>query len=907
MRRGLRFLLLVVLLVPALSLLAGETGSISGKALDVKGEPIPGVVVKVVGPQLPAGRTTSSSAAGTYNFQRLLPGTYTVSAELQGLGKAARSVNIHVDNDYQIDLVLKGGTEAAVEVLASSVDTKSSEVNFNFTAEAVKDLPLPRSYSGMLQLVPGAASPDAIGTAVAGGSRQDNKYMVDGVSVTNPGYGSLGIETNQLDIADFSVKTGGITAEFGRTQGAMINAVTKSGTNDLHGALRVEAQPASFRANYISTVNQDSDLYQGAASLGFPIVKDVLFGYASGRFTDQKLTAQVGPLGKQADTTIRTQDYFGKVTANIGTSLLVNTSFRALPAKTENGFNSLLDAPTAAYGSDATNLVGNVTASWFVSNNSFVEAKYVHTKESDLTQAQTILSNKPLQIDPTHLGAYGAYTDPVRGGNVGVYQYSATGDDYLRDEFKLSASQFLDLGPTQHQLKIGGGYEDDAYNFVRESNGWGSFTKLATTWRTDYYNTQPKQLGRGRTYSLFLQDTMTWGRVSVTAGVLFNKDDFAQICPAGSVVCGGKVGQPLASETRYNFATFDWGKEVQPRLGIVYNTELIKGDKAYVSYGKYAGLDQKSAARSWAPYRIRQDYENFDLTGKWLSETVRGASTGKIVPSDLKAPYQDEIILGYAAPVTRSLSVEVYYQYRALHDALEDAPIDPNNYNGSYKIENLPWARRYYRGATIDINKRFSDSWSADVNYTYSKLEGNFDLDYSASVLVFNNSSILEDGPGANTFEPNRNGTLWQDRPHVLKVFTNYAFPSGISLGAYYRFQSGTAWQAQGRDATGGTNRYLEPAGSRRLPGWSNLDLSTAYTFGLAAEVGLRLELRVQNVFNTQAILGVNRTQYLDPYVDGTPKSTLGPQGTSQPNSNFGVANSWSTPRRIVVTAQLDF
>jgi len=907
MRRGLRLVLLVVLLVPALTIMAGETGSISGKVSDASGGALPGVMVKVFGPQLPAGRTMTTSASGAYNFQRLLPGRYTVSAELQGLGKSVRTVTVQVDNDYQIELALKGGTETAVEVVASSVDTKSAEVNFNYGAETIKDLPLPRSYAGMLQLIPGAAAPDGIGMAIAGGSRQDNKYMVDGVSITNPGYGNLGIDTNQLDVADFNIKTGGITAEFGRTQGAIVNAVTKSGTNDFHGAVFVEAMPSSFRAAYKNTINQDVDVYDGAASVGFPIFKDVLFGYVSGRYYGEKDSAQSSIYGSHPDTKITNQDYFGKLTGNIGQSLLMNASFRVLPQKTQEGFNSIYDSPTAAWGSDVTNLVGNVSASWFISSNSFVEAKYVHTKESDLTQAQTILSSRPPQVDPANLGAFGAYVDPARlGGNVGVYQYASTGDDYLRDEIKLSASQFLDWGQTQHQIKVGGGYENDDYNFVRQSNGWGNFTTLASNLRTDFYNTQPKQLGRGRTYSIFLQDTMTWNRLSVTVGVLFNKDDFAQICPAGSVVCGGTTAIPLASETRYNFATFGWDKEVQPRFGVVYNTELVKGDKVYFNYGKYSGLDQKSAARSWAPYRIRQDYEYFDLSGKWLYETVRGASTGKVIPQDLKAPYQDEIMFGYAAPVTKTLSVEAYYQYRALHDALEDAPIDPTNYNGSFMIENLPWARRYYRGVTLDINKRFSDNWSADINYTYSKLEGNFDLDY-ASITIFNSSSILEDGPGANTFEPNRNGTLTQDHPHLLKIFANYSFPFGLSLGGYYSYQSGTAWQAQGYDATGGQNRYLEPGGSRHLCGWSNLDLSAAYSFKLGCDVGLRIEGRVGNVFNTQAVLSVNKLQYLDAYVNGTPASTMGPQGTTKPNPSFGQATSWSAPRRFVLSALLDF
>jgi len=120
--KSFRILLAVALLVAASAALAGETGSITGRVTDATGGPVPGVMVKVSGPQLPAGRTFVTAANGSYNFQRLLPGSYTVVAELQGLGKASRAVNVQVDRDFQIDLALRGGTEAVVEVTAATVD-----------------------------------------------------------------------------------------------------------------------------------------------------------------------------------------------------------------------------------------------------------------------------------------------------------------------------------------------------------------------------------------------------------------------------------------------------------------------------------------------------------------------------------------------------------------------------------------------------------------------------------------------------------------------------------------------------------------------------------------------------------------------------------------------------------------
>ena len=159
-----------------------------------------------------------------------------------------------------------------------------------------------------------------------------------------------------------------------------------------------------------------------------------------------------------------------------------------------------------------------------------------------------------------------------------------------------------------------------------------------------------------------------------------------------------------------------------------------------------------------------------------------------------------------------------------------------------------------------------------------------------------------------NSAEPNRYGTLANDRPHIFKAFASYDTPFGITLGGYYRYQSGTPWQATGVDAvSGGALRYLEPAGSRRLPGWSNVDLLAAYNFRFGGGYNLRLEGGVLNVFNSQAPLTVNRQEYLDVYVDGTPPATMGPQGTTRPNPLFGQYTSYSQPRRFLATFVFEF
>ena len=129
-----------------------------------------------------------------------------------------------------------------------------------------------------------------------GASRQDNKYLMDGVDITNPGFGYLSSEVNDLDIAEFNVKKGAITAEFGRAAGFVTNAVSKSGTNQFRGTGKVELRPTSFNADsktlnsagQIIDTPSTTDRYLAGFNVGGPIMKDHLFGYASGQYPERE-------------------------------------------------------------------------------------------------------------------------------------------------------------------------------------------------------------------------------------------------------------------------------------------------------------------------------------------------------------------------------------------------------------------------------------------------------------------------------------------------------------------------------------------------------------------------------------------------------------------------------------------
>jgi hypothetical protein len=192
---------------------------------------------------------------------------------------------------------------------------------------------------------------------------------------------------------------------------------------------------------------------------------------------------------------------------------------------------------------------------------------------------------------------------------------------------------------------------------------------------------------------------------------------------------------------------------------------------------------------------------------------------------------------------------------------------------------------------------------STDVSYTWSRFEGNYDLDF-ASVAAFNTSSFVQDAPGTNVEDPNRFGPLAEDRPHVFKVFAAYDANSRLTASGYLRVQSGSPWSARGRDWAGATLNYLEPAGSHRNPTWANLDLMAAYRLPVQGRAKMSIEARLLNVFDNQTRLQTDPQTYLDLRMIPTPPY-FAPY--EQPNPFFGTGNAFAPPRRLLVGVAAQF
>ncbi|HEY9421794.1 MAG TPA: TonB-dependent receptor [Thermoanaerobaculia bacterium] len=895
-----------------LSGFAQETGSLSGVVRGSDGAALPGVTVTVSGPLLPAGKTTVTDENGAFSFLRLPPGDYEVRAELSGMGSVQRQAVVSLDRDTQADLALNPTLEDEITVSTALpiIDVKSSDIQANYTSEQIEDLPVPRTYRGLFQLAPGV-SENGRNTPNAGASRMDNTYLIDGINVTNPHYGDILPDVTELDIAEVSIKRGGISAEYGRSAGMVVNAITKSGTNDFNGEVRLEYQPADFVSDNKATNIQntrDRDLIAG--SLGGPILRDRLWFYGSVNLPTLTTTERRNNTGAIPDEKLKTEEFFGKLTANPGQNHFLNLSARSRDAETDNAnLLGVNNHPSVATTDSTEYLLGTFSWVWNLTADSFTELKLNHNEENNSSIPINNLGYRPAfnALRPDLVGRFTTAPGFVFGGATAAGQNVGAADlfnsqDFQRDEARFAYQKFATLGDSRHDLRAGVTFDRSEETLERRSNGWGAITFVPATATTgprfsaSYTSIQPPHTGRADTWGVFLQDQISIGeRTTFTAGLLLNRDEYF----------GEGLGSTPGTKTKVKILTFDWDQQIQPRLGISFVPNPERGDKIYANFGRYFNTENKSLTRAASPTRIFTTRATFDINGNLISDVPAANTQSKTIDDGLDPMYTDEILVGYARPLGITWSAEVWGMYREVSDIFEDVSADGLG-NGPFRVSQLPDAFREYTAATLEVNRRPADDrfmrLRLNASYTWSRLEGNWDIDYADQ--LFYNSSILNDGPGV-LISQNREGLLRGDRTHLAKLFATIEPIERLRVGSYVRFQSGGAWEARAQPATNvssGYHYYLEPAGSRRMEDWLNVDLLTSYEFRFG-EFGLEVEARMTNVFDEQATLDVdNRYLLSTPLVVNDPVRS---PSLSRPSNNplFGTGSQFSQPRTLVLSA----
>jgi hypothetical protein len=304
---------------PALAQSA-ETGALAGTVTDPSGGVIAGATVTSTNIATGASRTVTTDANGVYKVSLLPPGNYSLRFSANGFKTAeVPSVTVNVTETRLLDRAMEVGattTSVTISETAATVQTENATVGSLVSGDTVTELPLStRNYTQVIDLSPGVVANVATATAVGNGTMDinvngsgsdQNTYMMDGVITTNYGSGGAaqsgsyaGIPIPNPDsIQEFKVQTSQYDAAYGQNPGANVNVVTKSGTNNFHGAVWEFNRNNFFNANDFfykrseaseGLANTPPEVKQNqyGGTIGGPIIKDKVFFFGSYQGTRQ--------------------------------------------------------------------------------------------------------------------------------------------------------------------------------------------------------------------------------------------------------------------------------------------------------------------------------------------------------------------------------------------------------------------------------------------------------------------------------------------------------------------------------------------------------------------------------------------------------------------------------------------
>ena len=305
-----------ILLVSVLGLVTAaraqtSTSVLTGNVIDTSTRaPVADVVVTATAPTLQGEQVVVTDATGLYRVPQLPPGLYTLRFEKETYRPYTRSgIEVAADRTLRLNVELlpeTAGTET-VTVIGSPpvVDVGSSATGSTIGQDFVRSIAVARpgglgganrSFDSLATAAPQAAV-DLYGVSISGTTSPENSYLVDGLSVNDPGFGVMGSPITMEFVDEVNVITGGYMPEYGRTTGGTISAVTKSGGNEFHGSVFGTFTPGQFagRAETVqtagSTVQGKRDLFNigdFGVTLGGYFIKDKLWFFAGFQWAAQR-------------------------------------------------------------------------------------------------------------------------------------------------------------------------------------------------------------------------------------------------------------------------------------------------------------------------------------------------------------------------------------------------------------------------------------------------------------------------------------------------------------------------------------------------------------------------------------------------------------------------------------------
>ena len=736
------------------------------------------------------------------------------------------------------------------------------------------------------------------------------------MDTTDPTTGTFGTNLNYEAIQEVSVYTSGASAEYGRALGAIVNVVTKSGTNAFEGSFKyIFLNDQWDKQN--STVNQVTDASlervkfdqvnpNYAFTGGGPIWRNRAWFFTTyerqENTTPQRQTVGTFPEDYQQVTT---SDYF-----NIRGTVQLNSS--------NNVWVKYYRSPTTGFVIDYWGAAGERAA--LTSQSQGAEnwaAQWSGVLRNNWTM-EAAFADYASTIDVTTFQAGGGYSNaPIFSQADSRYYNGATFDGFVdrpRRQFNAASTWYLTQGERSHSIKAGFDYQTvesgSRFDYPnRQLYIATSYDQLSGAIRPanrrDYESGDSTSVGDN--YALYVRDKFQVSpRWFVEAGVRYEK----------------QKGQSDVGEVTIDAGTFS------PRLSSSY--DLAGDGKSLVqgSYGRYyAGVIQ-SFSDGFAAIPQQTNFDNYRWNGTEyvFSNSVRLGASAFRPNTDLAPYFMDEYTIGYQQQFGRTMAAGVRFISRTWGDLIDDTR--SFNADGTIlrEVVNYDAAERTYRGIQFTFERRFANNWSAGASYTYSHTRGNhFDSTFTSlgDYLDAQCRTTVDLSVGTGGIIPcaevqngsNKYGAPIYDRPHNFKFQGSYVKPLGptnlvvggvaesISKSRYERLRSVNVLLPGTLTNSGNTATYFyEERGASPVPGmlWY-LDAAAELTWKIARTYQAGFKTEIFNLLNQEMQITTSSTAWC-----GSDAGT----GCAAAIANFGKATArgqYQQPRRFRFSAIFRF
>ncbi|MDH7512961.1 MAG: carboxypeptidase regulatory-like domain-containing protein [Clostridiales bacterium] len=881
-----------------------ETGEIRGRIFDDKGASLPGVEVRAASAALQGTRTVFSSKNGEFTFPLLPVGTYTLTFLQEGFSTLVEeNVVVRLGQVTSLSITMKF-TEIMEEITVTAetllIDRTASDTSFHLTTADLERLPVQnRTIVDAIKFTPGVTGVRVNtrrGTATEGQpsfrgeGEEGNSWIVDGLAVSGVRLKNSGLKINFDSIEEIQVISDPFSPEFASAYGGIINMVTKSGSNAFSGDMAVLFTSRNLQAareNQLSTASEPEFFLDTTTyfNLGGPVVKDRLWFFISNNYYRNTLETEEGALDyfriPAGELTTHNNNFFAKLTCSPGSgqTISLTTIFdKSLPQKGGIGVPELYDEKSFA------SLAFRLNYKAILNSSTFLEA--------GLGRAKRDSSEKPKDGD---LGPAQYFIQDL-GLNI-RNSYGNVVDNQKRLDFSLKLTKHQETDTFgRHEMSLGFEYYDFSSEFSVDfsgkaedlfpGNGFDTGTKYYfETWQsgrktpTFFYEYGPFSfINSAAGVGLFFKDKVTWGRVTLMAGLRSQTQR-----------CLDDRGQVL----------WAWGLDdfISPRLTLIYDITGNGVNVLKLGWGRFSdlittmplGFFNSGAGLTFRTYRWQggtnpAESEVHDPSS-WKFEAEQ-----KTQPLEVSEDIKPNFLTRYLVEFSRRLSSNWALKARFIHTRADKlleilAIFDPASLY-KFLYDNFEHKRRRYTGFEVEVIGRIGQTVFVNGSYAHCSAMGTnpgqvetgsyAQEEGSTNYLgLFGNHLYVPDIPelkdikawvdkvlgglgGRGIGDEGWYGKLPYSVDHNIKLNAASLLPYGILFSSAFEYVSGYYWEKLGYvPFFGGYYAFPEGRGARKSPGHYYLDVAIEKSFqlgGFPSRKPLTLSLRAEvfNIFNGQ-------------------------------------------------------